>query len=427
MLSNITRRFYSATASNMAAKKLQVGWYGLGSMGKPMAENLQKYLAKNDQSLIFNNRTMASGDNLKGLGASPASSFGELVTKSDVIFTMVNNDDTLKSLLQQAYDTKDLSGKIFVDCSTVHPDTTKAVAEEITKHKATYLAAPMFGGPAIAVPGKLVVAIGGPSIAVETVKPYFQDVIARKVIVCKEEPQSASMLKIAGNIITVNLMEAVSEAQVFAEQTGIGCGPMEELITEGFGPVAGGYSGRMTSGNYAPALDKRPGFGVSLSIKDANYALAIAEEKGVKLPATEIANKNMKAARDEHGEVLDCASMYGTLRKEAGLNFFNDKSRQSDDVGQHQNYTHVHPQQANIRDQRSSAARSLHPSIPGWFARLVVIPRPAFSMTSRTAKATLPDTEMAKAMVKEVMARVSGGAVAGQGATVTVGSPRSDY
>jgi 3-hydroxyisobutyrate dehydrogenase-like beta-hydroxyacid dehydrogenase len=120
-------------------------------------------------------------------------------------------------------------------------------------------------------------------------------------------------------------MEAVSEAQVFAEQTGIGCGPMEELITEGFGP------GRMTSGNYAPSLDKRVGFGVSLSIKDADYAVAIAKEKGVKLPATEVANKNMKAAREEHGEVLDCAAMYGTLRKEAGLSFFNEKSRQSDE------------------------------------------------------------------------------------------------
>lgn len=183
-----------------------------------MAENLQKYLAKNDQSLIFNNRTMASGDNLKSLGATPAESFGELVKKSDVVFTMVcdisnpsryfgdveltarkvNNDDTLKTLLQQAYNTKDLSGKIFVDCSTVHPDTIKAVSEEIKRHKATFLAAPMFGGPAIAAPGKLVVAIGGPSAAVEQVKPYFQDVIARKVIVCKEEPQSASMLKIAG-------------------------------------------------------------------------------------------------------------------------------------------------------------------------------------------------------------------------------------
>lgn len=49
------------------------------------------------------------------------------------------------------------------------------------------------------------------------------------------------------NIVTVNLMEAVSEAQVFAEQTGIGGGPMEELISEGFGAVAGGYSARYRS------------------------------------------------------------------------------------------------------------------------------------------------------------------------------------
>jgi 3-hydroxyisobutyrate dehydrogenase-like beta-hydroxyacid dehydrogenase len=104
----------------------------------------------------------------------------------------------LKSLLQQAYSTDNLSGKIFVDCSTVHPDTTKSVTEELKSRKATFLAAPMFGGPAIAAPGKLVVAIGGTSSAVETVKPYFQDVIARKVIVCNEEPSSASMLKIAG-------------------------------------------------------------------------------------------------------------------------------------------------------------------------------------------------------------------------------------
>jgi 3-hydroxyisobutyrate dehydrogenase-like beta-hydroxyacid dehydrogenase len=126
-------------------------------------------------------------------------------------------------------------------------------------------------------------------------------------------------------------MEAVSEAQVFAERTGIGCSAMEELITEGFGAVAGGYSGRMTSGNYAPSLSTRPAFGVSLSIKDANYALAIAEERGVKLPAVEVAKRNMEAARAKHGQVLDCSAMYGALREEAGLSFFNDKSRQSDE------------------------------------------------------------------------------------------------
>lgn len=39
-------------------------------------------------------------------------------------------------------------------------------------------------------------------------------------------------------------MEAVGEAQVFAEKTGLGTGPMEELIGEAFGAVAGGYSKR---------------------------------------------------------------------------------------------------------------------------------------------------------------------------------------
>lgn len=41
------------------------------------------------------------------------------------------------------------------------------------------------------------------------------------------------------------MMEAVGEAQVFAERTGLGTGPMEELIGEAFGPVAGGYSKRL--------------------------------------------------------------------------------------------------------------------------------------------------------------------------------------
>jgi hypothetical protein len=51
------------------------------------------------------------------------------------------------------------------------------------------------------------------------------------------------------------MMEAVGEAQVFAEKTGLGTGPMEELIGEAFGPVAGGYSKRYDS-SQADALSE---------------------------------------------------------------------------------------------------------------------------------------------------------------------------
>jgi 3-hydroxyisobutyrate dehydrogenase-like beta-hydroxyacid dehydrogenase len=122
-------------------------------------------------------------------------------------------------------------------------------------------------------------------------------------------------------------MEAVGEAQVFAERTGLGSDVMEELIGEAFGPVAGGYSKRLTTGAYAPPLDSRPGFGVSLAIKDAKHAFDIAKENNVKLPGLEVATKNMFAAREYAGQCLDSSSMYGVLRQKAGMEFWNGKSR----------------------------------------------------------------------------------------------------
>lgn len=245
----------------------------------------------------------------------------------------------------------ELRDKIFVDCSTVHPDTVGASVSKLKERQASFLAAPVFGGNPIAVDGKLVFAIGGARDAVGRVKPLIQDVMGRRVIDCGEDATKASLLKIAGNIVTVNLMEAVGESQVFAERTGLGTGPMEELIGEAFGPVAGGYSkrylydffprpalrprriikanllNRLTTGAYAPPLESRPGFGVSLSIKDANHALNMAKDHNVELPGLQVSQKNMEAAREYGGECLDSSSMYGILRQKAGMEFWNEKSR----------------------------------------------------------------------------------------------------
>ncbi|KAJ9486700.1 hypothetical protein VN97_g6637 [Penicillium thymicola] len=307
----------------------QIGWYGLGSMGLAMASNLQRHVAtKKATSLIYSNRTMSRGSPLRALGAIPEPSFEKLVSQCGIIFTMVSNDSVLQGLLSTAMgSSQSLKDKIFVDCSTVHPETVSSAVSELKSKGASYVAAPVFGGNPIAVDGKLVFAIGGPKSAIDAVKPLIQDVMGRRVIDCGEDATKSSLLKIAGNIVTVNMMEAVGEAQVFAEKTGLGTGPMEELIGEAFGPVAGGYSKRLTTGAYAPPLDSRPGFGVSLAIKDARHAISMAQEQGVELPGLELARDNMEAARKYGGECLDSSSMYGPLRQKAGLEFWNEKSR----------------------------------------------------------------------------------------------------
>ncbi|KAL3447301.1 hypothetical protein BJX65DRAFT_93953 [Aspergillus insuetus] len=314
----------------MAIKDSRIGWYGLGSMGLPMAMNLQRQFSKTAQTnLTYYNRTIASGKPLQDLGAIPATNLLELVDKCNVIFTMLANDRVLTETVQSITDSSiSVTSKIFVDCSTVHPDTTESVSRTISGLGAIFLSTPVFGGPAIAATGQLVFAIGGPGPAAAGIRRYIQDVMGRKIIECGEVPKNASLLKIGGNIITLNLMEAVGEAQVFAEQTGLGTAAMEELITESFGGVAGGYSKRLTSGIYAPPLDTRPGFGVSLAIKDAKHALSLVSDFSVSLPGLEIAHNNMSASRDYAGECLDSSSMYGTLRVNAGLPFWNGTSRQ---------------------------------------------------------------------------------------------------
>lgn len=55
-----------------------------------------------------------------------------------------------------------LKDKVFVDCSTVHPETVRSTVSQLKSKDASYVAAQVFGGTPIAVDGKLVFAIGGP-------------------------------------------------------------------------------------------------------------------------------------------------------------------------------------------------------------------------------------------------------------------------
>lgn len=113
----------------------------------------------------------------------------------------VSNDTVLQKLVNTALNTdSSLSNKIFVDCSTVHPETVSSAAAQLKDKNASFVAAPVFGGNPIAVDGKLVFAIGGPRHATEKVKPFIQDVMGRRVIECGEDARRSSLLKIAGYV-----------------------------------------------------------------------------------------------------------------------------------------------------------------------------------------------------------------------------------
>lgn len=86
--------------------------------------------------------------------------------------------------------------------------------------------------------------MAGPAAARATIKPLVLGVMGRSIIDCGEEVGQASLLKIAGNVVVIGLMEVVSEVLVFAEKVGLGTEVVQGLVGDMFGAVAGSYAKR---------------------------------------------------------------------------------------------------------------------------------------------------------------------------------------
>lgn len=245
--------------------------------------------------------------------------------------TQVSNDAVLEATADEIIASGSVNGKIYVDCSTVHPETSVKIASKITQAGGHFVAAPVFGASLMAEAGKLIFVTAGPEVATLAIAPYLKGVMGRSVIAMGTDVSMSSLLKIAGNICVISFMEVISEAQVFAEKTGLGSVVMETMIGDMFGPVLESYSKRLTTGAYAPAADGKAGFDIALAIKDAKHALDCADKAGMRLEVSELALKNMSTAVElQKGRPLDSSSMYGTIRNNAGLDFFTDICKERD-------------------------------------------------------------------------------------------------
>ncbi|KAF2651931.1 NAD(P)-binding protein [Lophiostoma macrostomum CBS 122681] len=326
----------------MSSQPQRLGWLGLGSMGLAMAQNVQKHLAKNGlPALHYYNRTLARGEPLAEIGGVPCNGIKDLVDSCDVIFISLSDDKALETVIQLLISTCDINDKIFVDTTTVHPNTTSTVADEIRHAHASYIAAPVFGSTPVAQAGQLLMSIAGPDSAIETVLPFLEGVIARKVIRMHNQASSALLLKATSNFITAGLHYLIAEAHVLAEKAGLPSDALETLIHENFGQYAYSVSQRMTQGSYYPAQGERPISALELGMKDVGIGLSIAKDcdKGMRLEVGELVMRHMNQAMkygEEQGRPLDSSSVFGAVRLNAGLGFetqeVEDRESEAEDL-----------------------------------------------------------------------------------------------
>lgn len=282
--------------------------------------------------LVLYNRTVSKAVAFAqtiGDGTVVATSLPETVQRTDLIFICVGDDNALDQVVEGilADQDADISTKTFVDCSTVHPDTSRRTETAFAGREASFVACPVFGAPNAADAGQMIVVPAGKQEAIARAKPFFEGVTARATIDLSSPTGAdidvgrASTLKVLGNTFILNTVGVISETLVAAEAAGLGVAPMKawlDLFSPG--PFAK-YAERMISGDYHQR--EEPLFAVDLARKDLRHASNLAKEGGARLRNVEVTDAYLRDVKQERGEKGDIAAVYGAARKSAGMKFEN--------------------------------------------------------------------------------------------------------
>ena len=285
-----------------------VGFIGLGIMGKPMALNL----IKGGHTLFLHSRSGVPKE-LTDAGGKACASAKEVAQQADIIITMVPDTPDVEKVLFGANGVAEglSKGKTVVDMSSISPIATKEYANKINALGCDYVDAPVSGGEVGAKNAALTIMCGAPQAAFDKVKPLFE--LMGKNITLVGGNGDGQTCKVCNQIIVALNIEAVSEALVFASKAGADPAKVRQALM-------GGFAASRILEVHGERMIKRtfdPGFRIELHQKDLNLALQGARAMGVALPNTATAQELFNVCSANGGAKWDHSSMVKALERMA--------------------------------------------------------------------------------------------------------------
>ena len=283
---------------------MNIGFIGLGIMGKPMAGHLQAAGHK----LFLHTRSRVPQELIDAGGVACASG-KEVAQKSDIVITMLPDTPDVETVLFGAGGVAEglSAGKTVIDMSSISPTETKAFAKKINALGCTYFDAPVSGGEVGAKAASLTIMVGGPEAAFDNVKALFE--LMGKNITLIGGNGDGQTTKVANQIIVALNIEAVAEALLFASKSGADPNKVRAALMGGFA------ASRILEVHGQRMIDRtfNPGFRIALHQKDLNLALQSARAIGVSLPNTAMAQELFNACVANGGAGWDHSAMVRAL------------------------------------------------------------------------------------------------------------------
>ena len=274
----------------MSKDSMLVGFIGLGTMGGPMADNLQKAGYK----LVVHDLHRQAASHHLAAGAQWAESPAALARKTEVIFSSLPEPSDVEAVAlgPDGLISGMKAGSAYFDLSTNAPSLVKKLHAAFAEKGLHMLDAPVSGGPAGAKSGKLAIWVGGDESVFQAYK-HVLDAIGDKAAYIGPIG-SATVAKLVHNMSGYAIVCALAETFTMGVKAGVEPLALWQAVRQG--AVGRRLTFDALIDHFLPGKYDPPAFALKLAHKDVALANALGRELGMPMRMCNLALAEMTEA-----------------------------------------------------------------------------------------------------------------------------------
>ena len=285
---------------------MKIAFIGTGLMGYPMASNLLK---KKLNLKVFT-RTLDKAKPLEKLGANISNSLAEAVKDTDIIITMLTDDEAVEKVLGDKEFLNNLKpSSTVIDMSSIKPKIAIQYGKILKEKGIYFLDAPVSGGTIGAEDGSLAIMVGGEQKTFD----YAFDILKIMGNPTLVGPiGSGQVSKLANQIIVGVTIGAVAEAIMLCEKAGVDANKFIKALSGGFadGKILQNHGKRMIDKDFSPKGK------VSTHLKDMNNILECASDFDTKLPISSLIKEMFNSLVERGNDNDDHSALYKEIENQ---------------------------------------------------------------------------------------------------------------
>jgi 3-hydroxyisobutyrate dehydrogenase len=282
---------------------MQIGIAGLGKMGSAIARRLIEV----GHDLTVWNRSLEKARPLANAGAKVAANPADVARNAQTVITILTDAAAIDAVYGAPAGllAGDVTGKLFIEMSTVAPATETALAEKVRAKGAALVECPVGGTTGPAQQGKLIGLMGGEPADVERARPILEH-LCRRLELCGPVGAGAVM-KLTINMPLMIYWQALGEALALCRPLGLDPARLMELLADTSGgpnvlKVRGpAVATMLKGGDIGPVT-----FDIDSAVKDLRTMLGEGKRQGLELPLVE---RTLSCYEETKGKVSGAAEV----------------------------------------------------------------------------------------------------------------------